>query len=224
MKNIKNRFALTLALAALPLVAAAQSGGGRDLPADVHPDSLSRLPLVDRNDLDADGQRIYDKLVGDGPQPRTGPVAVSMHSPTVAEGFDLLNSYLRGGGSLLVPRDYEVAVMVAAWEFDQPYEWSAHEAGARRFGVPENVIDAIKYDRGVEGLGEKDALIITFARQLLRDHKVDSETYREIVQEFGERGMVELATIIGDYVMVGLVLTAADQHLPEDRPNTLPER
>jgi hypothetical protein len=36
--------------------------------------------------------------------------------------------------------------------------------------------------------------------------------------------MVELATIMGDYIMVGFVLTAADQHLPPNMTNTLPER
>jgi len=67
-------------------------------------------------------------------------------------------------------------------------------------------------------------LIIRFARALLRDHEVNSALYAEIVEHFGERGMVDLATIMGDYVMVGFVLTAADQHLPENRPDTLPAR
>jgi hypothetical protein len=36
--------------------------------------------------------------------------------------------------------------------------------------------------------------------------------------------MVDLATIMGDYIMVGMVLTAADQHLPANMQNTLPDR
>lgn len=201
----------------------AQSQSGAQLPPDIDPESLSRLPALTRDQLDEEGQRAYDRVVGDGPRPLTGPAAVSMYSPKVAEAFHLLNQYLRNDG-VLAPRDYEVAILQAAWEFEQAYEWSAHEAAARRFGVPDATIDAIKFDRELEGLEPKDALIIRFARALLREHNVDSDLYAEIVGEFGRQGMVELATIMGDYVMVGFVLTAADQHLPPGREDTLPPR
>jgi 4-carboxymuconolactone decarboxylase len=201
----------------------AQPTSARDLPADIDPESLSRLPALTRDQLDAEGQRVYDYVVGNGPRPLTGPAAVSMHSPGVAEPFQMLNQYLRNGG-ILEPRDYEVVVMQAAWEFEQAYEWSAHEGAARRIGVPDAVIDAITFDREPVGLGERDTVLIRFARALLREHKVDSELYADVIEQFGRQGMVELATIMGDYIMVGFVLTAADQHLPANRTNTLPER
>ncbi|MBN1236922.1 MAG: carboxymuconolactone decarboxylase family protein [Gammaproteobacteria bacterium] len=223
MTNALNRFALITALTTMPLLAWAQSGEGGALPPDIDPESLSRLPALERSDLDAEGQRVYDLVVGDGPPPRTGPAAVSLYSPKVAEGFHILNDYLRRHGEL-EPRDFEVAILIAAWEFEQAYEWSAHEAAARRVGVPDAVIDTIKHDREIENLSPKDSLIIRFGRQLFRQHELDSATFAEAVEHFGERGTVELAAIMGDYVMAGLVLTAVDQHLPEDRPNTLPAR
>ena len=134
-----------------------------------------------------------------------------------------MNQYLRFNG-VLEPRDFEIAIMQAAWEFEQAYEWSAHEGASRRLGIAEATIDAIKYDRGLDGLPERDRLILRFARALLREHEVSSDLYAEIVATFGRRGMVDLATIMGDYIMVGLVLTAADQHLPPNLTNTLPAR
>jgi alkylhydroperoxidase family enzyme len=196
----------------------------RDLPADVDSESLSRLPALTRDQLDDAGKAAYELVVGDGPRPLTGPAAVSMHSPKVAEAFHILNQYLRNDG-VVEPRYYEVAILQAAWEFEQAYEWSAHEAAARRLGVPEAVIETIKYDREPHaGLEDKDLAIIRFARALLREHAVDSALYADVVRHFGEQGMVELATVMGDYIMVGFVLTAADQHLPANLPNTLPER
>jgi 4-carboxymuconolactone decarboxylase len=203
-------------------VAQAQSAGDRSLPADIDPESLSRLPALTRDQMDDEGKAVWDMVNGDR-RPLTGPGAVSMHSPTVAEGFHILNQYLRFESGL-EPRDFEVAIMQAAWEFEQVYEWSAHEGAARRVDVPEEVISAIKYDTSPDQLGAKDRAIIRFARALLRDHAVSSELYAEIVGYFGERGMVDLATIIGDYVMVGFVMTAVDQHLPDTMTNTLPER
>jgi 4-carboxymuconolactone decarboxylase len=223
MHRIVRCVILGLALVSPTAPAFAQPAAERALPADVNPESLSRLPALTRDQLDAEGQVVWDYVVGDGPRPLTGPAAVSMHSPGVAESFQRLNQYLRNG-STLEPRDYEVVVLQAAWEFEQAYEWSAHEGGARRFMVPDAVIDTIKFDRAPEGLSAKDTAIIRFARALLREHEVSSELYAEVVSHFGERGMVELATIMGDYVMVGFVLTAADQHLPANMTNTLPER
>lgn len=213
--------ALALCAALFVMTAESQSPAAADLPADIDPESLSRLPALTREELDEAGKAAWDLVVGDGPRPTTGPAAVSMHSPKVAEAFHLLNQYLRNEG-VLEPRYYEVAILQAAREFDQAYEWSAHEAAARRLGVPDAVIDTIKYDRAIGSLPAKDDVIIRFARALLREHKVSSELYADVVDHFGQRGMVELATIMGDYIMVGFVLTAADQHLPPGREDTLP--
>jgi len=222
--NRRIRKPATLATVALAAAnALAQPASSQTLPADINPESLSRLPALTRDALDDEGKRVWDYVVGDGPRPLTGPAAVSMHSPKVAEAFQMLNQYLRNAG-VLEPRDYEVAIMSAAREFEQPYEWSAHEGASRRIGVPEDVIETIKFNREPVGLGERDTIIIRFARALLREHRVSSELYASVVEQFGQQGMVELATIMGDYVMVGFVLTAADQHLPPNLTNTLPGR
>jgi hypothetical protein len=86
------------------------------------------------------------------------------------------------------------------------------------------VIDTIKYDRAPAGLSPEETLIIRLGRALLRDHAVDSALYAEVEKTFGRRGLVELVTVMGDYVMVGMIMTAIDQHLPADRPALLPPR
>lgn len=222
MLRIFSMIAVMMIPFVLALPAHAQGGSESMLPADVDPESLSRLRALTRDDLAAEDQAVWDLVNGDN-RPLTGPAAVSMHSPKVAEVFHLLNQYLRFQG-ILEPRDYEVAIMQAAWEFEQAYEWSAHEGASRRLGIPDLVIDTIKYDRDPTGIGGTDELIIRFARALLRDHEVSSEMYAAVVEEFGERGMVDLVTIMGDYIMVGMLMTAADQHLPPNLTNTLPER
>jgi 4-carboxymuconolactone decarboxylase len=201
----------------------AQESHGKAHPADIDPVSLSRLPHLTRADLDADGQAAYDRIVGDNPAPKTGPVAVTLYSPKVAQAFSDLNGYLRYNGDLS-PRHTEVAILVAAWEIEQQYEWSAHEPAALRYGAPQAVIDTIKYDREPQGLSPEETLIIKFGRQIMREHKLDSALFAEAVERFGRKGTVELATVMGDYVMAGIVLTAIDQQLPPDRPALLPAR
>jgi 4-carboxymuconolactone decarboxylase len=193
------------------------------LPKDVDPQSFSRLPVVKRDDLDNDGKRIYDELAGGEGKTvtPTGPAAISLYSPKVAEAIQMLNQYLRFQG-VLKPRDYEVAILVTAREFDQQYEWSGHEMAARSAKVPQPVIDTIKYKKDAVGLSDRDTLLITFARDSFHKHKIDSDLYSKAVATFGKQGTLELATIIGDYAMAAIMLNATDQHLPPGRPELLP--
>ena len=113
----------------------AQQPAERKIPADVNPVSLSRLPPLTRDELDAEGKAIYDNIVKDGPAPKTGPVAISLYSPKIAQTWSDINGFLRYNGDLS-PRHTEVAICVATWEIQQQYEYSAHSprrcATARR--------------------------------------------------------------------------------------------
>jgi len=192
-------------------------------PADIHPQSLSRVPPVQRADLDAEGQRIYDALAGAGKTlAPTGPSAVTMHSPKAAEPIYALNQYLRK--TVAGARYFEVAALVAAREFDQQYEWSAHEPAALRAGVEQSVIDAIKFNRALTGVPEKDATLIRLGRAIFRDHTVSPELWAQMEKLFGRQGAIELTLVMADYAMVGFVLTAVDQQLPADRKPLLPPR
>ncbi len=220
---MRNAIPMLAAAVLLAGVVSAQPTSTRVLPADVHPVSLTRLPPLTRDDLDEAGKAIYDDIVGDGPAPRTGPVALSLYSPPIAKVFDELNGYLRYNG-VLSPRHTEVAIIVATWEIAQQYEYSSHEQAALDYGAPQAVIDTIKYDREPVGLSPEETVIIKLGRAIMRDHKVDSALYAEAEKLFGRQGIVEMVTVMGDYVMVGMVMTAIDQQLPEDRPARLPPR
>jgi len=78
------------------------------LPKDIDPQSFSRLPPLTRDDMkDEDSKRIYDMLAG-GPDKTvtpTGPAAISLYSPKVAEAIQIALPWiaeapgLRGGRS-----------------------------------------------------------------------------------------------------------------------------
>ena len=192
-------------------------------PSDIHPESLSRLPPLVRGDLAADDQHVWDYLVGvNGTMPKVGPPPVTIYSPKSAEPIQALNQYLRK--SVVGPRYFELSALLAAREFDQQYEWSGHEPAALRAGLEQSVIDVVKFNRDVTGLAEKDATVIRLARALFRDHKVSPDLWARMVEQFGRQGAIEVTTIMGDYAMVGFLLTAVDQQLPPDRKPLLPTR
>jgi 4-carboxymuconolactone decarboxylase len=209
---------LTLLFIGLSVSLTAQSG----MPPDIHPESLSRLPPVQRADLDDEGKRIWDALAGTGKTiPRTGPSAVTMHSPKAAEPIFALNQVLRK--TVAGSRYFELAALVAAREFDQQYEWSAHEPAGLKAGLEQSVIDVVKYNRPIaDGVPEKDATVIRLGRAIFRDHKVNPDLWAKMVQLFGRQGAVEVTMIMADYAMAGFILTAVDQQLPPERKPLLP--
>jgi 4-carboxymuconolactone decarboxylase len=190
------------------------------LPADINPTSYTRLPPLDRAALDDEGKKVWDYVGGARGMPPTGPAPTSMYSPGAAKPIHELNQYLRK--TVVGPKYFELSALVAAREFDQQYEWSGHEPAGRRAGLEPAVIDAVKFNRDVAGLPEKDATVIRLGRALLRDHKVSPALWAKSVELFGRQGAVEITAIIGDYVMAGLLLTAVDQQLPPGREALLP--
>jgi 4-carboxymuconolactone decarboxylase len=192
------------------------------LPADIDPQSLSRLPFIERSKLSGDALRVYDAVIGKDAQgnpraiPGTGPAATSLYSPGVALPMNDLNQYLRN--TVVGPAVFQICTLIAAREFDENYEWTAHEAGAKRANVDQKTIDAIKFGRSLEGVPEKDALVIRFGRALFHDRKVSPELYAQVVKTFGQQGMFEMTAVMGDYAMAAIMLRAVDQHVPNSPP------
>jgi hypothetical protein len=195
-------------------------------PADIDPVSMSRFPIVERTEMKTDADRAaYDYIVGTAPRqvPLRGPGGVSLYSPGSAEPIDRLNRYLRSG-SVIGRKLFELCAIIGARELEQQYEWTGHEAAALQFGISQKAVDTVKFNRPVEGLAEDETVVIQMGRQILREHKLDSELYAHAVRLFGRQGTLEVAVSIGDYVLAGIMLITADQQLPPDRPPLLPAR
>jgi 4-carboxymuconolactone decarboxylase len=182
-------------------------GQNPNLPSDIDPQSNSRLPLIQKDQLGDDDKKVFDDVAN------TAPGRVSLYSPPIAEPIRTLNSRLRS--TVLGSQMFEICALIAAREFDEDFEWTGHAAGAKRAGVSEQTIQAIKFNRDVKNVPAKDALMIRFGRARFREHKAGPELYAEVVKTFGQRGMVEAAWIMGDYAMAAVALRAVDQRNPD---------
>jgi hypothetical protein len=207
-------------------IAVAQTPATRTTPKDIDPDSLSRFPIVQRSAMKTDAERAaYDYVVGTEPRttPLRGPGGLSLYSPGSAEAIERLNRYLRND-SVIGRRLFELCAIIGAWEIEQQYEWSGHEPAALQYGVSQKAIDTVKFNRPIEGLAEDETVVIQMGRQILREHRLDSELYARAVKLFGRQGTLELTITMGDYVMAGYMLIMADHQLPPNRPALLPPR
>jgi 4-carboxymuconolactone decarboxylase len=185
------------------------------LPEDIHPESLSRLPLLRREQLDEQGRRVYD-TVTDPKRPTIaglqGPAGFWLHNPKLAEPIRQFNNILRYELGI-EPRLRELAILVTARELDSQFEWTAHEPVALKEGLDPEIIDAVRHRRAISGLPDKEVAIIRFGRELFQERKVSSDTYAEAHRLFGERGVFNLAALMADYSLTAAMLAAFDQQL-----------
>jgi 4-carboxymuconolactone decarboxylase len=222
-------------LATLPALASVGTPNGRPgqfaalpprppLPPDVHEDSYYRWPLLRRDELEPRAREIFDRLVGaDRDTTPRGPVGMSFNSPALVEPIQALNTALRVE-SALYTRLAEIVIAATGREMNSQYQWTVHGAAAEQAGAGQLVLDAIRVDGSLAGLDARDAAAIAFTRELVRNEKVQPETFAAAVELFGTRGAVEVAALVGDYLMMTTVYNALGMRLRPDQAATLPHR
>ena len=191
------------------------------LPADVHADSRSRLPLVKRDDLDENGGKAYDAIVDPDSRLKAqliGPAGIWLNVPELSPHIREINWFLRNRFQLEAKLT-ELIILTTARESDAQIEWAAHEPAALKAGLAQNVVDIVKYRKPIENVEPAEAAIIQFARELLGGNHLTSETYAEALRQFGQRNLVMMVLLMANYSQTAIILHAFDQQL---RPNLTP--
>jgi 4-carboxymuconolactone decarboxylase len=99
--------------------------------------------------------------------------------------------------------------MTVGREYEALYIWGAQTGGARRLGVPESTITAIR-DNHTRGVLPEDAQIIEFTRQLLRKHRIDDATANAMRTRFGDDEFIQLTGAIGYYALLAMTVNAGE--------------
>jgi 4-carboxymuconolactone decarboxylase len=169
---------------------------------------MARLPLITSKDQVAEKDRaIVDSIVASRGALQ-GPFTMFLHCPELAGRLAHLGAFVRFEGSLDM-RVRVLAAMTVAREFEAVYVWGAQTGGARRLGVPEATITAIRENHS-RGIPPEDAQIVEFTRQLLRRHRVDDAAASAMRARFGDDGFIQLTGAIGYYSMLSMTVNACE--------------
>jgi 4-carboxymuconolactone decarboxylase len=169
---------------------------------------VARLTAITSKDqVPSKDHAIVDAIVGSRGALH-GPFSMFLHSPEIAGRVAHLGALVRFEGSLDV-RVRVLAAMTAAREFDAVYVWGAQTASARRQGVSETTITAIR-EKHTRGVPPEDAQIIDFTVQLIRKHRVDDATFKAVQACFGNDQLIQLTGAIGYYVMLAMTVNACE--------------
>jgi 4-carboxymuconolactone decarboxylase len=169
---------------------------------------MARLAQITSKDqVAAKDQPVVDAIVASRGAVQ-GPFTMFLHCPPLAARVAHLGAFVRFEGTLDM-RVRVLAAMAAARELDAVYVWGAQTGGARKLGVPESTITAIR-EKHTRGLPPEDAQIVDFTLQLMRTHRVDDATFKAIQARFGNEGLLELTGAIGYYSMLAMTVNACE--------------
>jgi len=169
---------------------------------------MARLEAITSKDqLAPKDHAVFDSIVASRGAVH-GPFAMFLHSPDIAGRVAHVGAYVRFEGSLDM-RVRVLAAMTVGREYDVLYIWGAQTSGARKLGVPESTITAIRENHS-RGVPPEDAQIIEFTRQLLRKHRIDDATANAMRKRFGDDEFVQLTGAIGYYALLAMTMNACE--------------
>jgi 4-carboxymuconolactone decarboxylase len=167
---------------------------------------VERAPRVERAELSSAGQAAWDAIAGTRGGV-SGPYQVLIQVPTLAERVAHLGTYLRFEG-LLAGAERELAILVVAAHVGARFEWTAHEAIARREGTRHEAIEVVREHGPTDGLSDRERLIVETARALLERHHLTDDEFARARDALGQATLVELVGLIGYYTMIAFTLVA----------------
>jgi 4-carboxymuconolactone decarboxylase len=143
-----------------------------------------------------------------------GPFVALIHHPELARRLQSLGEFLRFG-SVLPPALLEMAVLVCARRWTCQHEWHAHERFARRDGLDEHVIAAIRDGRRPEPMTPEQAAVHDFCVAAHATGRPDDPVFDAIRARHGIEGVLELIALSGYYTLMAMVLNTAGMPLPD---------
>ena len=169
---------------------------------------MARLsPITSKDQVAAKDREVVDGIVKSRGALQ-GPFTMFLHCPELAGRVAHLGAFVRFEGSLDM-RVRVLAAMTVARELDAVYVWGAQTNQARKLGVAEGTIAAIR-DKHARGLTAEDAEIVEFTQALLRRHRVDGARFGALTKRFGNDGLLQLTGAIGYYSMLAMTVNACE--------------
>lgn len=174
-----------------------------------------RMPPLDPAAM-SEAQRKAAEELASGPRGGVkGPFIALLRSPELMERLQKVGEYLRFKSSL-EPRVSEFTMLVVSRQWTQQFEWFVHVPLALKAGVTPETVQSLAEGRRPRAMAKDEELAYDFCEELLRTKGVSAASYRVALDQFGERGLVDLVALVGYFITVSMVLNVAHTPAPQD--------
>ena len=172
-----------------------------------------RMPPLSLETMDPDQRAAAEELIAGPRKAVRGPFIPLMRSPELLTRIQKVGEVLRFH-SVLPGRLTELATLVVARTWTQQFEWTVHVPLALQAGVAPQTVEALRHGRRPTALPDAERRVVDIVHELLTHHDLSDASYHDAVTAFGERGIVELVSLVGYFTMLSMILNVA--HTPPD--------
>lgn len=182
-----------------------------------------RLALLAPDKLDSDQKKLYNQLQDtmvpwakkSGFQADTyddrliGPFNAMLRSPAISKALMGVTA-AEGEETSLNEQVRQVVILTvgAIWKAD--YELYAHAAVGAKAGFDAQTIQALVAGQKPASLSPDEGVAFDFTQRLTAQHQIDTELYERAIIAFGEKGVVDMIYLAGQYMTIsGLLNTFA---------------
>jgi alkylhydroperoxidase family enzyme len=154
------------------------------------------------------------------PDALTGRLGDNNIFSTFARHEELFRAWLRFGGFLLgggvLPaRERELLILRTGWNCAAPYEWGQHVRIAQRLGMDREEILRVADGPDAAGWSAQDASLLRAADELHADARILEGTWKDLADRYDDRGLIEIAMLVGHYHLVAFTLNSLEVELDE---------
>lgn len=182
---------------------------------------MARVPYVSREELDAEGQQIYDGIAADRGRTEVGlQFRALLNSPKAAGHFTSVGATLRFQSS--IPEGLkELAISTVGRDWDSEIIWTAHSPLAAKGGISDASLESVRTRKDPESLTEDEVTITKFVHSLVKDRSMSDENFAAVQRLLGDKGAVDLSLTVSYYSALALAQISLDLTVEPGRVSTL---
>jgi 4-carboxymuconolactone decarboxylase len=182
-----------------------------------------RLALLSPDSLDSDQKKLYKQLQdtmvpwaeksgfrADTYDDRLiGPFNAMLRSPAISTAIMGVTS-TEGKETSLSKKVREVVILTVGAAWQAAYELYAHVAVGQAVGHDAATVQALAAGQKPASLSPEESVAYDFTQRLATRHQIDDELYEQAIVTFGEKGVVDMIYLAGQYMTIsGLLNTFA---------------
>jgi 4-carboxymuconolactone decarboxylase len=196
-------------LAGSSLLGFAASAGAAVPPEGV----ADRMPPIPQEKW-TDAQKKAAEEITSGPRKElVGPFIPLLRSPEFMSRVQRVGEYLRFN-TKLGSNISEFIILLIARQWTQQFEWYSHEALALKAGIKPETIKAIADAHRPAEMTPDETMVYEFVTELRLRQSVSDPVYAQIVNRFGEQGVIDITGLCGYYTLLGMLMNTARTPLP----------
>ena len=180
---------------------------------------MTRIPVLDRTDMNEKQQAAYDAVVANNARVGFGPAIGYAYSADVWRLHNESSTHLLDCSLSLAQVRIISLMTVRHWR--AAYPWSAQAKTALRAGLPSEVIEAINEGQQPSFDNEEDAAVYAAARELLCTGNLSDAAFAEAEKALGYQRIVELVATIGHFCTTGLMANVVGVTPDPEAPSQL---